>query len=258
MKISFLVPTLGSRENELKRLLNSLENQILKDFEVILVVQDNYDKVLKICDKYKKMNTNCIYSNKKGLSINRNLGLKYCNGDIIILSDDDCWYPNYATIELELNFKGCDILLSQIYDKKNNKFYKKYSQNKYDINHRLELMSKSSIEIAFSKKIIDSIRFDESFGLGAQYICGEEVDFLLNAYINGYKIKYIPKIMVYHAIKEKNTYKADQIVAKGALYAKHFNIIYGIFVCIRDLILKRENNITNFFRGYYEYIKRNS
>ena len=49
MKISFLVPTLGNRDNELRRLLTSLKNQSVKNFEVILVVQDNFDNVFKKC-----------------------------------------------------------------------------------------------------------------------------------------------------------------------------------------------------------------
>ena len=183
------------------------------------------------------------------------MGLRHCRGEIIVLSDDDCWYPENAACELETNFNECDVLLSQIYDPENKKNYKKYTKHEHNVNNRFELMSKSSIEIAFSKNIIEEIRFDESFGLGARYVCGEEVDLLLKAFAKGYKIKYIPEIMVYHPIKLKKTNITPQIIAKGALYAKHFNIMYGLCVCVRDLLLKKENNFINFMKGYYEYKK---
>lgn len=41
MKISVLVPTLGTREKEIRRLLETLEKQSYKDFEIIFVTQDN-------------------------------------------------------------------------------------------------------------------------------------------------------------------------------------------------------------------------
>ena len=48
MKISVLVPTLGTREKEINQLLETLEKQSYKDFEVIFVTQDNHEKVKNI------------------------------------------------------------------------------------------------------------------------------------------------------------------------------------------------------------------
>ncbi len=48
------------------------------------------------------------------------------------------------------------------------------------------------------------------------------------------------------------------MVAKGALYKKNFNFVVSFGVLARDLIVKRENNIKDFFKGYYEYSKRKS
>ena len=41
--ITLILPTLGEREFEINRLFNSLENQIYKDFEVIVVSQANHE-----------------------------------------------------------------------------------------------------------------------------------------------------------------------------------------------------------------------
>ena len=45
--ISILVPTMGTRENELKRLIESLKKQTYKNFEVVIVSQSNHDMVEK-------------------------------------------------------------------------------------------------------------------------------------------------------------------------------------------------------------------
>ena len=42
MKISILVPTLGNREQEINRLLESLDRQSYKKIEVIVIMQGNY------------------------------------------------------------------------------------------------------------------------------------------------------------------------------------------------------------------------
>ena len=45
-------------------------------------------------------------------------------------------------------------------------------------------MSKSSIEISIKRNKIKK-DFDENFGLGAKYVCCEEVDFLINNFSKG-------------------------------------------------------------------------
>lgn len=45
-------------------------------------------------------------------------------------------------------------------------------------------------------------------------------------------------------------------MAKGAIYAKNFNVIVAFLICLRDLIKKKENNFRYFWKGYYEYSKR--
>lgn len=258
LTISFLVPTLGNRIKELKRLLNSLEQQTIVSFEIVIVVQDNYEEVKYICNTFNNLKILCIKSEKRGLSINRNIGLSYCSGEIIVLSDDDCWYPENAVQNISKEFKNekVDVVLTKIYDVEKEQEYKKYDNVTYFINSKIKLMSRSSIEIAFRNNI-KKVGFDESFGLGAYFVCGEEIDFLLKIYENGYKIKYVPIISVYHPIKIcTESDKTKRIIAKGALYAKHYNFVVGILVVFRDLLLKRENNFLNFCRGYNEFSKR--
>ena len=62
-------------------------------------------------------------------------------------------------------------------------------------------MSKSSIEVAFKKDLVMNKKFDERLGLGSEFVCGEEVDFLLSNYEKN-AILYIPEVTVYHKKKE--------------------------------------------------------
>ena len=254
-KISFLVPTLGNRGKEIKRLFDSLIKQSYNNIEVVLVIQDNYASIEALCLEYRpNLDITIIKSDEKGLSKARNRGVAFCKGDIIALSDDDCWYPSDAakTIINEFNENNVSVLLTQIYDFDNKQNYKAYKQENKMIRSAFSLFSRSSIEIAFLKEAIGTVRFDELFGLGAHFVCCEEVDFLIKLFRNNKKILYSPIITVYHAKKNKGSTR-KQVVAKGAIYAKEYNVLVGLLICVKDLLLRKENNFIPFFEGFNEY-----
>jgi len=257
MKATFLVPTLGNRKVEIVRLLNSLQNQSYKNFEVIFISQDNHESLEELIGMYTSIDIKQLKSYEKGISVARNVGLKVAQGDIIVLSDDDCWYPIDAMkdiVDIFSKERSAKIILTQIFDKENNVMYKNYPNDKKYINYKLQLMSKSSIEIAYKRKEMVHNNFDERFGIGAEFICGEEVDFLLRN-LSRNAIFYSPTVTVYHAQKTKRGSK-KQIIAKGALYRKNYIFLICLVVLVRDLLKKGEVNFKLFFKGYCEYAKK--
>ena len=254
MLFSILLPTLGLRIQEVNRLLESLSVQTFKDFEIVIVTQINHEGIGRLIEQWDMFNIQHIKIENKGLSLARNEGLKVCKGDWIILSDDDCWYPDNALeiIKNRIEEYSPDILLTEIYDPERKEYYKSYPAKAGKIKSKFQLMSKSSIELAIKSSIIRH-NFDINLGLGAKYVCGEEVDFLLNHFKNS-KIFFLPDVSVHHL--KKDTKESDkQIKAKGVLYAKHYNFVIAIMICFRDLIKKKENNFRLFFEGYHEYNK---
>lgn len=256
MKFTVLIPTLGERPKELVRLLDSIISQLYNSCEIIIVSQDNHDVVAGIIKEYSGLDILHIKIEQKGLSHARNVGIAYATGDIVVLSDDDCWYTDTAFKQIYEVFqsnKQIDICLTKAFDKDNSLPYKTYPKRAFFISNRLQLLSKTSFEIAYKRETVKQPFFDESFGLGADFVCGEEVDFLIRNLKKG-NILYVPQTTVYHPKKETRSDK--RILAKGALYKKHFNIVIGLMVLARDFIVKKQNNFVNFFKGYYEYSKR--
>lgn len=253
MKISVLIPTLGERPKELNRLLDSLANQQYKNFELVVVSQANHESVGEQLSTYSTLSVKHIKINKKGLSHARNVGSQYANGEIIVLSDDDCWYPETAFSSIEGIFEAnpkAKICLTQIFDKENGQLYKNYSSSEDWVNNKLQLMSRSSIELAYRKNAIKDNSFDERFGLGGEFVCGEEIDFLLRNFEKGAVI-YTPLVTVFHP--KKNTGSTKQVMAKGALYKKHFGFFISLIVILRDLVIKKQNNIQAFTKGYRSF-----
>jgi glycosyltransferase involved in cell wall biosynthesis len=91
-RFSLVVATVG-RTLELKRLLLSLTQQSLKDFEVLLIDQNSDDRVPSLIEEMQFPFPCYRFHCSVGVSRARNLGLLHAKGQILAFPDDDCWYP---------------------------------------------------------------------------------------------------------------------------------------------------------------------
>ncbi|MDF2881617.1 MAG: hypothetical protein K0R54_2174 [Clostridiaceae bacterium] len=97
MKISIIVPVYNV-EYYLKRCIDSILNQTIKNIEIILVNDGSKDKSGDICEEYKKKDHRVIVIHKKngGLSSARNAGLEIAAGELVGFVDSDDWIePDY-------------------------------------------------------------------------------------------------------------------------------------------------------------------
>ena len=82
-KITIIVPIYQVKEEHLKKCVISLQQQTLKDIEIILV-DDGADKIIaNICDEYssKDERIKVIHKENKGVSSARNEGIKMAKSD---------------------------------------------------------------------------------------------------------------------------------------------------------------------------------
>ena len=84
--------------NYIKKTINSILNQSFKDFEIILIYDDeNLQDLYIIKENFKKNSKIKIIKNAKnlGAGISRNIGIKHAKGEIIAFIDsDDFWLPD--------------------------------------------------------------------------------------------------------------------------------------------------------------------
>ncbi len=93
IKISIIVP-IYNVEKYLRRCLDSIVNQTLKDIECLLINDGSPDQSQKIIDEYVSKYPNLFKSYIKengGLSDARNFGLDYAIGEYITFVDSDDW-----------------------------------------------------------------------------------------------------------------------------------------------------------------------
>lgn len=90
LKISIIIPVYNA-EQTVKRCVESIVNQGIKELQVILVEDKSSDNSYEVCKKlFRKYNVIELYlTDGKGVSDARNTGLKYVNGDIVGFCDAD-------------------------------------------------------------------------------------------------------------------------------------------------------------------------
>jgi len=88
--ISVIVPVYNAEEN-LNRCINSILNQTLIDFELLLVNDGSKDSSADICDTLAKTDTRVrvLHKENGGASSARNLGIEKSNGEYICFVDSD-------------------------------------------------------------------------------------------------------------------------------------------------------------------------
>jgi glycosyltransferase involved in cell wall biosynthesis len=88
MKVSVIVPTFNS-ENTLEACLKSIrENKTKYEYEIIICDAGSTDSTLRIARRYADKVLNGVDGR-----INRNIGIKNANGNIILFTDSDCLVP---------------------------------------------------------------------------------------------------------------------------------------------------------------------
>ncbi len=226
MKFSLILATLG-RDKEVEMYLESLRNQTYKNFELIIVDQNKEDFIQQKYEKLKnEVEIKYIKSDRKGLSISRNIGLQYVTGDIIAFPDDDCEYPEnilYDVNEFFKNNQDINVMTCKSKDKltggdSNGKWLD--SKTLVDTNNVLKAGISYTIFIKQDK--VSDVIFDERLGVGAYFGSGEESDMVLNLLHNPkYKALYTPDYCVYHPNKEENVDRSyNYALGLGALIKK--------------------------------------
>ena len=203
--ISVIIPT-RNRNKYVVDLLQDIQNQVLPgevDLEVIVVDQSDKPTEYNNCHYYHLSTTGPCQS--------RNYGVRKSTGEILVFLDDDARVDSDFIKELvqpilENNYDAsaganCDVegnyLLSeeQFFKMKSFNFIQTITANPNSPKSRPTIAIPGCC-CAVTKKVFKELGgFDESFDpTGA----GEDRDFALNLFTNGYKIYYNHKARLFH------------------------------------------------------------
>lgn len=171
--ISIIVP-IYNVDNYLEKCIDSILNQALEEFELVLVNDGSTDNSGAICDKYsnKDERVKVIHKKNGGVSSARNVGIKNANGDYIGFVDPD----DYVDIDMykklyELCIKSnSDIAICKLGREINgNIINKSDDEGLLELNNlegmrelfKGELYRFSLCNKLFNKKCFENIKFPE-------------------------------------------------------------------------------------------------
>ena len=200
--ISLIVATI-ERVEELERLLTSLDRQRFKEFEVIVVDQNQDDRLEPILAGHPRLSIRHLRS-PRGLSIARNQGLRFAAGEIVAFPDDDCWYPGDLLQSVKQWFDAhgeFDLLSAMARSADQSPAGPKWPSRGCVVTRQNIWACSVSTTIFLRKRVCDLVgEFDESIGVGAKskYQSGEETDYLLRAMERGRRMWFEPGLTVHH------------------------------------------------------------
>jgi glycosyltransferase involved in cell wall biosynthesis len=220
-KISLILGTKG-RTQELERFMEFLNDQTYRNFELIIVDQNNDHRLDGIINRYKDEFDLRHIKTTPGLSKARNEGLKYATGDIIAFPDDDCWYK-CDLLECVANFFEIYPEWDGLTGRAANEFGGNVAgrwDNKSGAISKLNVWKRGvSISVFIRSKVVGEVGlFDEKLGVGANtpWGSGEETDYLIRAIQKGFHILYNDQFIIMHP--EPTQDYNYEIIKRGYLY----------------------------------------
>jgi len=112
VKVSIIIPTLNEAKR-LPRCIESIRNQIFKDFEIIVVDSGSEDGTPEIA---RRMGAKVIYEPKLGFAVAKNFGASEASGEIFVFTDADSLCPPDWLSKIAAHFerKGVVAVLGPI------------------------------------------------------------------------------------------------------------------------------------------------
>jgi glycosyltransferase involved in cell wall biosynthesis len=203
VRFSLVLATVG-RTADLGRFLASLAAQTHRDFELVVVDQNDDDRLAPVLAPYEEsLSILRLRSPERGASRGRNLGLGHVGGDLIAFPDDDCWYPPdllERVDEFFVRHPDRDGLTGRSIDGEGRASNGRFGADPCELD-RISVWGRG-IEYAmfFRESSVRGMLFDERLGVGAgtAWGAGEATDYLLRLVDRGASLYYDPGVTVFH------------------------------------------------------------
>lgn len=214
-ELSIIVP-IYKAEKYLPKCIESVLNQTLKDFELILVNDGSPDRCGRICEEYaeKDGRIKVIHKKNNGVSSARNRGLEIATGEYIGFVDADDWIDSdmYERLIRELELTHTDICIGGFkrqFEDHSEIIFQKEPPQIFKAAIALEKMLEWKLfrwELAdkvYKRKLFAKLKFDENIGGGEDLLINWEL------FHRAEKVAYFPIYAYHYVVRKDSTTQSD-------------------------------------------------
>ena len=204
MKYSFLIPVYN-RPDEVDELLQSLTQQTISDFEVVVVDDGSTIPCAEVVEKYSShLDIHYYTKANSGPGQTRNYAAERSKGEYLIILDSDCILPStyLAEVEAELNRQPADAFGGP------DKAHPSFTTTQKAINYSMTSFfttggirgGKKKMDKFYPRSFNMGVRKDVYQALGgfSKMRFGEDIDFSIRIFKGGYRCRLFPEAWVWH------------------------------------------------------------
>ncbi|MFN8224343.1 MAG: glycosyltransferase family A protein [Gaiellales bacterium] len=202
-----LVLATVARTSELDAFLDSLERQRFRDFRVLVVDQNDDDRLDRVLERRRDLSVVHLRS-ARGLNRARNVGLAAASAELVAFPDDDCAYPPDLLERVVNRFAGeprLDGVTGRTAEPGG------ATSDRWPVKPRiLDLRTVwhggNSASLFLRRDLVERLgRFDEAigFGSGNPWELADEIDLLVRAIQSGATLEQDPSFVVHHAVRRE-------------------------------------------------------
>ena len=223
MKFSVIVPVYKV-ENVLPRCIESILDQTVTDFELILIDDGSPDRSGEICDAYaaKDSRIRVIHQKNGGVSKARNAGLDIAQGEYIVFVDSDDWVDadyleQFSLSSADMIIGGYQIeghgIISPIIRQYDRQLFSGITHNVITFHFKQGLLNYIWTK-AFSSSIIrkNHLRFDESLSLS------EDTLFVIQYVFRCASIQQIESVGYHYVKYNHETLTGGVLLSTGSIH----------------------------------------
>jgi GT2 family glycosyltransferase len=225
-----LVVATVDRVAELGRLLGSLNEQSHRRFRVLLVDQNEDDRLSGTLEEHRSLEVTRLRA-QRGLSRARNAALGRIRAELVAFPDDDCAFPPDLLERVARRFAAeprLDGLTGRAADERG-RSSASWARDAAVLTRENLWNRAISFTIFLRSAVVETVgEFDERLGLGSggPWSSGEEIDYLVRALAAGARIEYDPGIVVVHEDRELSPPTVQSVGARdgasvGYILRKH-------------------------------------
>jgi glycosyltransferase involved in cell wall biosynthesis len=225
MSVALVVTTRG-RTYQLEQLFESLRDQEFKDFEIILVDQNDDDRLEAIYERWRStLKLRRLWTpSERGASHGRNVGWAQTQCSFVLFPDDDCWYPPsfLSRAVKQTGATGADILTGRAADGSGRDINGRFEKGPQWVNPKNVWTTQIEWVIFFKRSALEAVGgFDADIGIGAStpWQSCEGQDIVLRGLAKGLRCYYDPSLYGHH--EELDIYKPNEAMCrKGRMYGR--------------------------------------